>query len=471
MFLIDLYAMQKDFDDAIAVGESMLKKYPNKEKVYSLLISLYKSQKQIDKAIALYDRLERITGINEKISFDKIFLFLGDNDSQKAFKELDKLIAKYPLNYNYQILKGDILMNQKKVEEAFEVYNTILDEDPQNPYVLISLADYFNTLEDQNRSLEYIIMALKNDQLDMETKFDILREHIKDILKKDGSLEETENLISLLVEQYPLEEMSHSYHAAFLSFMQRYDEAAKAYESMLTINPQNSQTWMEYMMLYFDTKEHEKAIQIASQAIKNADDSLMFYFYKGILYEILKDYDNAIKVYNTAIPFFGEDERKDLKSRIFAHLADSYMHMKQTEEAFEAYDKSVNLNPENVLALNNYAYYLSLEKRDLSKAERMSAKTLDIDPKSSTYLDTYAWIFYQQGNYTLAKFYIERALTNLKEEEQESAGVLYEHYGDILWMIGGNDEKALEYWQKAYDNGHQTDEVKQKIDNKGWERE
>lgn len=76
--------------------------------------------------------------------------------------------------------------------------------------------------------------------------------------------------------------------------------------------------------------------------------------------------------------------------------------------------------------------------------------------------------FLSEGNYSLAKFYIERAIDNIKPEEV--SGVLYEHYGDILWMSGGNDQKALEIWQKAYEQGIKSDELKSKIDNKGWNR-
>jgi tetratricopeptide (TPR) repeat protein len=118
--------------------------------------------------------------------------------------------------------------------------------------------------------------------------------------------------------------------------------------------------------------------------------------------------------------------------------------------------------------MNNYAYYLSLEKAELKKAELMSAKTVELEPKNSTYLDTYAWILYQEGNYSLAKFYIEKAVDNLPKGDE--SGVVLEHYGDILWMTK-NDEKALLMWQKAFDAGNNTNEVKLKIENKGWKRE
>ena len=79
----------------------------------------------------------------------------------------------------------------------------------------------------------------------------------------------------------------------------------------------------------------------------------------------------------------------------------------------------------NVVVLNNYSYFLSLEKKDLKKAERMSAQCIKLEPDNATYLDTYAWIFFVQGNYTLAKIYIESAL----EKDKTKSAELVDHYG------------------------------------------
>jgi tetratricopeptide (TPR) repeat protein len=110
--------------------------------------------------------------------------------------------------------------------------------------------------------------------------------------------------------------------------------------------------------------------------------------------------------------------------------------------------------------MNNYAYFLSEEKKDLRKAERMSGKTVELEPNNSTYLDTYAWILYQQGNYTLAKLYIEKAVSNMKEDE--ASDVIYDHAGDIYASL--NDiKKALEMWQKALEVNSENADLKAKI--------
>jgi len=466
--LISLFIQEKKYGDAIIIGESLLKKYPEKEYTYNVLIQLYKETKRFSKAIAMYEKLEQITGINERIVFDKIRLYLANNNIKKAHAEIDKLIFKFPSDNRYKILKGDMLLQQGKMEDAFALYESILKKEPQNPYVYVSLSDYYKATDNPEKSLEYIILALKNGQLDMAGKLEILGQHIENIIKADGKIEETENLFKLLIENYPLEEEVHGYYAAFLQYLKRPEEAALAYESMLNINPKNQQTWLSLIQIYFDKKDYDTVINITNRAIEATEEKLMFYFYKGITLEITEQYEEALNTHTTALSLFKAGEKPELKSDIYAHLGDIYMKFSKTEEAYQAYEESVNTNPNNLVALNNFAYYLSLEKRELQKAERMSAKTVEKEPRNTTYLDTYAWIFYQQGNYSLAKFYIERAIDNMKKEE--SPGVILEHYGDILWMLGDQDDKAIETWKKAYDSGYQTEELKAKIENKGWKR-
>jgi Tfp pilus assembly protein PilF len=127
-------------------------------------------------------------------------------------------------------------------------------------------------------------------------------------------------------------------------------------------------------------------------------------------------------------------------------------------KAYEAYEEALKYNDKNVMVLNNYAYFLSLDKKDLKKAERMSAMAVKLEPDNSTYLDTYAWIFFVQGNYTLAKIYIRSAV----DKDKTNSTALLDHYGDILFMTG-DTEGAVEQWKKAKEAGMESETLDKKI--------
>ncbi len=465
MQLMFMYMGMENHEGAIDIGEHLLAKYPEREQSYYMLIHLYKENNQIDKAIGLYDKLEKITGVNEKIVFEKISLYIHEDKPKKAIQELDKIIAKFPKENKYKVLKGDLLSQQGKLVEALETYQEVVTDEPGNPYVYVSLSEYYKAIDNKDESLQYMIIALKNGQLDLDTKLEILRKHLESILKAKANIDDTEDLFQILINYYPLEEAVHGYYAAFLEYIGKEKEALQVYESMLSINNENRQTWLDIIQIHFTLRDYHEVINTTIEAIELAGDELVFYLYKGLAEIVLSDYLNAKMTYLTAIETFNDEDNPSLKSDICMHLGDVYMELEESRLAFQAYDESLKYNADNVPVLNNYAYYLSLQNVDLQKAERMSSKTVEKEPKNSTYLDTYAWIFYMQGNYSLAKFYIERAVDNLKEEE--SRGVILDHYGDILWMSGEEHHaKAIEIWQKAYDSGYQPEALKMKIINK-----
>ena len=461
--LLTAYAKQDKIEKAIGVSEKMQKQYPEKEDIYQILGSLYKQTKQFEKAVASYDKLENLTGVNEALAIEKFNLYLELNKPKKATAEIDKLVAKFPAESRYKVIRGDIYLQQKMPEKAFDIFQTVLSSDPENPYVYVSLSDYYNSIGEPDKATDAIVKALKIDQLAVEQKIDILGQYVQKFIRDSVRVNETESLFKLLVDRYPLEEQVHGYYAIFLQYRKRNAEAIAELESMLNINPKNQQTWFQIIQLYISEQNFGQLLDVTERAIKNLPEMPQWYFYKGITQFQLAKYDEALETNNKALTLLSEKDDA-LKSDIYAQIGDVYYKQNNKKLAFEAYDNALKANPSNVFVMNNYAYYLSEEKTDLKKAESLSAKTIEKEPKNSTYLDTYAWIFYQQGNYSLAKFYIERALDNL--ESDKDAGVITEHYGDILWKTG-DTVKAFEMWKKSFESGNVTEELKQKIENKG----
>ncbi|MDR1381409.1 MAG: tetratricopeptide repeat protein, partial [Tannerella sp.] len=182
--------------------------------------------------------------------------------------------------------------------------------------------------------------------------------------------------------------------------------------------------------------------------------------YLGIAYFQQKKYQQAIDTYYEGLPFIPK-ENTGLTSDFYGQIGDACFRMNETDKAFEAYDEALKYNDKNIVVLNNYAYYLSLLKKDLTKAERMSALCIKMEPENATYIDTYAWVFFVRGNYPLAKMYIEQALS----KDRTNSAELMDHYGDILYM-SGDSEKAVQQWIKAREAGKNSETLNRKISGK-----
>jgi Putative Zn-dependent protease, contains TPR repeats len=201
----------------------------------------------------------------------------------------------------------------------------------------------------------------------------------------------------------------------------------------------------------------EETIRICQRAQMNFPDNPDFYFYEGMAYYQLKDYDKALAVYHKGESVVDPKDTK-LLSDFHGQIGDLYYHLGDKKKAYEHYDTALQYNDKNIGVMNNYAYFLTLDKSDLSKAERLSAQCVQVQPDNSTFIDTYAWVFFVKEYYSLAKFYIESALSKGGDKSSE----IVDHYGDILYM-SGEKEKAVEQWKKALEMGKDTEIIRKKI--------
>jgi len=209
------------------------------------------------------------------------------------------------------------------------------------------------------------------------------------------------------------------------------------------MNPNQLKAWQDFLSLHFETENYEYIRSICQDALRYFPEESSFWYYYALSYAIEKKYLDALQAYQTCLRQVGE-KNKTLSSRIFGHIGDLYYQLGEVDKSFEYYEKSLNADANNYLILNNYAYHLSVIGKDLERAEIMSRQALRAEPDNSTYLDTYAWILFQQKSYSMAKIYIERSLIN----DNGASSEIYEHYGDILWFCNDFDE-AKKQWRKA----------------------
>ena len=170
----------------------------------------------------------------------------------------------------------------------------------------------------------------------------------------------------------------------------------------------------------------------------------------------LEKYTEAIDILKEGEPYLLDN--KPMKIQFDLYRAEANYKLDRVAEAFKAFDNVISLDPENWLAMNNYAYYLSLRNENLQKAEELGSKAVRANPENSTYLDTYAWVLFMRKDYSLAKFYMETAIRNGGDKN----GVIVEHYGDILYMLG-DKVSAVEQWKKAEKTGDATKLIGEKI--------
>ena len=446
-----------DFNEAAKLYGELVRDYPSKKELNFYLADALTQAGEMSKAIDAFDALESMIGMNEAISMQKYRLYNELGEDENAFHEIEKLAEKFPMQARYQLLIGDLHLEKREMDKALAAYQKAHEIDPTDPYYIVSMANYHEANGDKESAEQEIYNALINEKLDVETKVNILSRYIIRLQQTKQGTENANHLFETLLEQHPEDIEMKMMYGGLLQMQGKTEEAKFQFQLVTELEPSNAGAWQQMLNAALRSEDTDEVERICKRCMELFPDAPEYYYYLGIAYYQQEKYQESLNIYYAGIEIIPK-ENAPLKSNFYGQIGDIYYQMDQMEQAYEAYEEALKYNENNVAVLNNYSYFLSLEKKDLKKAERMSAQCIKMEPNNATYLDTYAWIFFMQGNYTLAKIYIENAL----EKDTTKNTELVDHYGDILFM-SGDKEKAVEQWQKAKEMGKVSEILDRKI--------
>lgn len=459
--LASLYQQQNEMQKATDLLESMSVRFADKmDPLYSLL-DIYNRLEDYDKVISTLNRLEGKMGKNEQLSMEKFRIYLQKKDNQSAFREIESLVEEYPMDVRYQVVLGDVYMQNGKQEEAYNLYKKVLAAEPDNAMAMYSMASYYEQTGQKELYEQQLDTLLLNKKVPSETKLNVMRQFVIENERAGRDSTRVITLFDRILEQDQDDAQMPMLYAQYLLSKGMNKETMPVLEQVLNIEPTNTAARMMLLGEAVSKEDYKEVIRLCEAGIETNPDMLEFYYYLVIAYNQAERTDDALAVCQKALDHVTEKSKKEVVSDFYAIMGDLYHTKNMNTEAYAAYDSALVYNSANIGALNNYAYYLSLERRDLDKAEEMSYRTVKAEPNNSTYLDTYAWILFEKGNYAEARLYIDDAIKN----DKEKSDTIIEHCGDIYYMTGDVDG-ALKYWKQALDLGSESKTLKKKIEKK-----
>ena len=460
--LASLYQQQNELDKAVTLLEQMVVRFPAKQDPLFNLLDLYGRQEKYDEVISTLNRLEKRMGKNEQLSMEKFRIYLQMKDDKKAFQERESLVQEYPMDMRYQGILGDVYLQNGKKQEAYDVYQKVLAAEPDNPMAIFSMASYYKQTGQEELYQQQLDTLLLNKKVTPDTKVGVMRQMIVENEQADKDSTQIIALFDRIMKQEQDDPQIPMLYAQYLLSKNMESESVPVLEQVVDLDPTNKAARMMLIGAAVKKEDYKQIIKVCEPGIEATPDALEFYYYLAVAYNQAEKPDSVISICKRALEHKTADGKKEIVSEFYSILGDMYHTQKQMKEAYAAYDSALVYNPSNIGALNNYAYYLSVERRDLDKAEEMSYKTVKAEPNNATYLDTYAWILFEKGNYAEARIYIDNAM---KSEGGDKSDVIVEHCGDIYYMTGDVDG-ALTYWKKALEMGSESKTLKQKIEKK-----
>ena len=457
MMLGSFYRELDQKEKAIDIYNVLLESHPEKIDIYMALAEAYNDNGDLEKAIETLDDLEQVVGVRETITINKFRLYSMLSRKEEAFEEIESIIKKNPDNLGYMLMLGDLYMQDNQMEKSLKQYKKVEAADPNYPSLVLSMVNYYEKNGKPDMALEEIKRALVSPMFEIDVKLQLLTRYITMLQSNKTDTTIANPLFNTLFEQHPNNAQLNFLYGSVLMLQENETEAMEQFEIYAKAEPANPAGW-ENMLRIALPDSLEKVIWITENALKHIPDAYQFYFYLGGAKYQLERYEEALEVFEEGLEKL-EEGNPLVRSDFYAQIGDLNYHLGNKRVAYKKYEEALKLNPQNLGVLNNYSYFLSLDEESLDKAEQMSSITVKAEPTNPTYLDTYGWVLFRQGAYTMAKIYIENAV---KYSEDEPSAEVLEHYGDILYKTG-DKEKALEQWKKAKELGSDSTTLDKKI--------
>lgn len=416
----------------------------------------------VRKAIDIYNDIERMEGVNPTTSTRKMHLYNFLSDTSAVFAEMHSLLASAPRSAEYAAMAGNIFMELGSRDSALVFFDKAVDLEPNNGAVRYQRALYYETIGDSARYDSEIFQALQLPDLDVSPKLEMLYDYVRKLYADTLQQPRIESMFQTLVAQYPHEAQVRNLYGDYLITIGHFAPAAEQISYALDSDPSDAKRWQTLGSLYFTLKDMAKARETAERALKFHPDAPNLYTMASSVSISEKNYPEAIAFLHKGLEV-ADSTDYDIMSTLFCSLGDTFYAASAKDSAFVYYEKALQYNPENLLALNNCAYYLACEDRDLDRALKMIEKVIAEDATSSTTLDTYAWVLFKRKDYEKAKEVIDGALAN--EENPELSAEFMEHAGDIYFM-NGEPDKALDFWRNALKIDPDNELLKRKVKHK-----
>ena len=425
------YRNMDQYEDFIKLYESLTKKYPDDPDMLSELIDAYLVTENYNKAIEKMGLLEQIIGENEFITEQRLSIYKRQGNDKKVISELEKLIEQNPENTRYYSMLAQVYDENGKEKEALKTYEKIKELNPDNPYINISLLEFYEKNGDNDKAFNELLSAIRNKNLDITTKANTYDYWMNKHQGAANINEQARQCGEAFIETHPDIKLGYLILGSYYIVNENSVKSKELYQRALAIDSTDFYGWQNLIISESRLNENEAVRDHAEAALKYYPMQPVFYWYAGVANAVLDNNEDAVTYLEKGRRYTSD---KLQMANFDAFLGDLYHQQGDEEKAFDAYERTLHNDPDNVLVCNNYAYYLAVKNQDLDKALEMSTKAITAEPDNPTYLDTHAWVLYMKGNYKDAEKYMKKALKLLKEPDETYT----KHYEAIMNKLGKN---------------------------------
>lgn len=435
---------------------------------YRMLGDWYFANNDLDRATAEYESVYNDHPKDLQVRKNYTQLLILKNRLDEARKVNDAILKQYPQDDEALIFRGQILLREGKATEAVDALQTAIRNDPDNGVAHYHLGKAFAQqgnyprAEAEWRDAIRLRPDLTDAQVDLASALNRkgdwsgLYQTASDIVQAQpqavqgyvfravaaanlGRKDQAEQDVNKAIEVAPGNSIGYIQMGTLRLGDKRYAEGEKAFQKALELDAHSVDAMNGLMRTYLAQKEPDKALEAVKAQIGKVPDSSSFYDLMGTaLFESKKDSRSAEAAFRKAIELdktnadaylkLGQvllaegvpdqaiatcqqglrDNPRDVALNIF--LGELNEQRQNWNDAKAAYQKVLEVQPDNAIASNNLAYILLQQGGNVDVALAMAQTARRAMPDSPSAADTLGWAYYQKGAYATSVDLFKEAL-------------------------------------------------------------
>lgn len=462
------------------------------------MIAMYmKDSNKTNEAVALWVRQDPKNQAARKIA---ALSALRAGNKKAATEHLNMLLNIDPAGFENAVLElAGILQKDGKINTLYDALDTLSVQHPDQAVIF-----YMQSLLAMQKKEIYLAESKIQQALKVRPGWDKALIFQAQIAVFSGDLNKAKTLLKEASLKYPDNNKISKILAQVLIKAEDYDAAAEVYQYIISADPRDIESQFALGLVYLQVDKDEQAEDVFKKLLEQPEWKYQASFYLGKIEEKHDHSKKALVWFDkvtdgpfvfdasiSAISLLAKDKQFDeansrlsllqskfpkQKLRLLLVQAELYSQQKQYEKAFNLLTealvdfpdqkellytralmaervnkpdiaeadlkKILAMDPDNVEALNALGYTLLNKPDRYADAEKYLQHALSLEPDAAVIIDSYGWLQFKLGNNEKALDYLQQAYE--KQPENEIAA----HLAEVLWVLGRKDE-ARKLFNKA----------------------
>lgn len=358
-----------------------------------VLIDHYMALPNIEMAQEVLNFAEKFYPDSNFVKLQRIRMFFYEGDDEFALKMFDAMEPSESdlENLDFLLDKADMAFLLNRFDMAITLCKNILKMEPECTDAYIQLCFNYHAQDRYEEFLETFVQLMaiddshENLMFDFSFNFQIKNQYLP-----------AKSLFEKLTEIYPLSKIAWFCLGVSQSALNLHQEAITSFEFCLSLDE-------EFAGAYFNLAN---------------------------VYHTMQNYPKAIELYHKTFEFESPD------ALAYSYIGECYLSLEKTDDAFDAFKKARDLDPELPEMLMGLALCLS-EYGKFESAIHFAEKALTIQPNHAENVFILYELYTENGETEKAE-----ALIDTFCSDSDKLISLYLDFSDILFQ---NDKKELAY--------------------------